>query len=390
MNVQPSEPIPVLVLSDGPSQPSGLGRIARDLTSLLHKHSELLGVRVGQLGFYHDPDTTWPWPVWKILDEGHFGQDDVKRTWWRFAGEKPGVIFTIWDPSRCYGIMQEAESLPVRMWGYFPIDGVNARGGIGGPAGEVLKRYDKAIGYGKWGAEVISRVGGREKVPYLPHGIDLKTFQGPPRTFHGATIPWEKPYVSAVMTNQPRKDLGCLFQAWSLMKQERPDLKFWLHTDIEIRHWSVPELAMVYGLNGPDLTVTTEMSDEELAGLYSQSLVTMLPSGGEGFGYPIVESLACGTPSVAYDGAGGAELIPVKEWRVPAKAVRLEGNYAIERPVFDPQIWARRALWAIDTVEREPEVVAAYCRGAVAHLDWTYLEGRWVSLFRGMLSEVRK
>ena len=385
------EPLPILIVGDSPSISSGLARIARDLTQLLHDYSADLNIRVAQLGYYHDHDSRWPWPTWGMRDEGAFGQDDIKRTWWRFAGEKPGVIFTIWDPARCSGIMQEAQALPIRLWGYFAVDGVNAQGTFGGPAAAVVRRYDRVLGYGRWGAGVLSQVrGGVRPVQYLPHGINLDTWQPQYLTGDGDPEPVKREFVSCIAANQPRKDLGLLFETWAIMRAERPELKFWLHTDVEVRHWSVPELAEVYGLNDQCLTVTTEMSDAGLAELYSRSLITMLPTLGEGFGYPIVESLACGTPVVSTDAhAGGAELLPRDDWRVPAKGWRTEGLYAIRRPVVDARVFARKALWAVDEVLRDPGVSAAYCKGSVAHLDWQYLQGRWLSWVRQGLREIR-
>jgi glycosyltransferase involved in cell wall biosynthesis len=123
---------------------------------------------------------------------------------------------------------------------------------------------------------------------------------------------------------------------------------------------------------------TTPFTDPQLAALYQACAVTIAPGLGEGFGYPIVESLASGTPVVHGDCGGGRELIPKIEWRFPVRETRLEGIYALQRPVFRAEDVAN----AIERVfswqqEQGPEVVAAYCRGAVAHLDWQRLWPRW-------------
>jgi glycosyltransferase involved in cell wall biosynthesis len=51
----------------------------------------------------------------------------------------------------------------------------------------------------------------------------------------------------------------------------------------------------------PDVTVTGEVSDEELAAIYSGAHALVFPSDDEGFGLPLVEALACGTPVAACD-----------------------------------------------------------------------------------------
>ena len=51
------------------------------------------------------------------------------------------------------------------------------------------------------------------------------------------------------------------------------------------------------------------ISDVELARLYSESILTILPQNWELFGYSAVESMACGTPVLAFNYFGHAETI---------------------------------------------------------------------------------
>ena len=51
------------------------------------------------------------------------------------------------------------------------------------------------------------------------------------------------------------------------------------------------------------------VSDEELLELYSGALFTLSPNTMEFYGYTIVESMSCSTPSLAYNNAGARELI---------------------------------------------------------------------------------
>jgi glycosyltransferase involved in cell wall biosynthesis len=395
-----SDRMPFLIVSDSPGLSTGLGRIARELAERLHAAEEQLGIKVAQLGMYHDVDQQWPWPVWRVHDEKEYGAEDLARVWWRFAGERPGVIFTIWDPARALGIMQASKKLPVRLWGYFPIDGVNLRGSFGGPAAETVKGYERVLGYGHWGAQVLKRVTEKE-VAFLPHGLDMRVWQprGEQILQQGelseggntptVTIPLHKEYIGSVMANQPRKDFGTLFQAWALLKERLPGLKFWLHTDLQVKHWSVPQLAEDFGFNDPESLVVTEgLNDGQLAEWYSACWLTMLPSLGEGLGYPIVESMACGVPCLAYGEAGGRELTP-RRWRVGAVAHKLESCYNIVRPVFSAQSWALAALQTLEWVKREPEVNKSFCTGAVAHLDWDHLFPRWAAWVNQGIKEIR-
>ena len=51
---------------------------------------------------------------------------------------------------------------------------------------------------------------------------------------------------------------------------------------------------------------------EELIGLYSAADIFVNPSSAETFGLVTVEAMACGTPVVAYDNSGSAELVPAQ------------------------------------------------------------------------------
>ena len=132
------------------------------------------------------------------------------------------------------------------------------------------------------------------------------------------------------------------------------------------------------------VTVSTDiLSDRQLALIYQACDVTIAPGLGEGFGYPIVESLAAGVPVVHGEFGGGAELVPKIEWRFPMRERRLESVYALQRPVFKAEdvanaierVWAWRDAVGAQTA-------AAYCRGSVAHLEWRTLWPRWYQWVR--------
>jgi len=51
-----------------------------------------------------------------------------------------------------------------------------------------------------------------------------------------------------------------------------------------------------------------DVSDEELAKLYSSSIATIAPQQWETFGYVVAEAVACGRPAVAFNAMGPAEI----------------------------------------------------------------------------------
>lgn len=69
-------------------------------------------------------------------------------------------------------------------------------------------------------------------------------------------------------------------------------------------------LVTIGGLKVPNAKNLGFISDDNmLRDLYSNAIATLHPAMGEYFGYPVAESLACGTPVIAYDAGGPSELI---------------------------------------------------------------------------------
>ncbi|HXR13478.1 MAG TPA: glycosyltransferase family 1 protein [Solirubrobacteraceae bacterium] len=103
----------------------------------------------------------------------------------------------------------------------------------------------------------------------------------------------------------------------------------------------------------PDVTLTGQVSDDELAALYSGAQALVFPSDEEGFGLPPVEALACGTPVVACDAPTLREVLGPRATFVPRgdMAGLLEAGVAAARPAPAPLQWSWRdaagATWSV-------------------------------------------
>lgn len=379
--------IPFLVIGDGPQEPTGLGRIARDLCAGM---VQTFGDQIDlvQVGGQIPP----AWRVWAHLPMGEaergedWGASYVEAIYRDRFGDQPGILWLIWDPSRLYPYT--TIKLPVSKWAYTAVDADNIRGTLGGPAAVAVQSFDRICAYGRWASRILKPLRGEGAVPYLPHGLTLEPFareasveeQAWVRATFGPRLKTGHRIIGCVATNQARKDLGLYCQTLRTLLDRGHKVFGWLHTDVLVKAWAIPQLVDDFGLAN-HLSVSTEvLDDRSLALFYRACSVTVAPGLGEGFGYPIVESLAAGVPVVHGDTAGGRELVPKREWRFPVRAVRLEGVYASKRPVFNAEdvanaierVWGWQATMGQSTS-------AAYCRGSVAHLDWANLWGYWRS-----------
>jgi glycosyltransferase involved in cell wall biosynthesis len=125
----------------------------------------------------------------------------------------------------------------------------------------------------------------RERIPIAYPGVDERyTPQGP-----GAER--DNPYVLAVATLEPRKNLSTLVSAHALVRVQRPELEL-VVAGAPVQ-WAEQELA------GDGVTALGFVPDDQLPELYRGASVFAYPSLFEGFGIPVVEAMACGTPVVA-------------------------------------------------------------------------------------------
>jgi len=103
----------------------------------------------------------------------------------------------------------------------------------------------------------------------------------------------------------------------------------------------------------PDVILTGQVSDEQLAAIYSGAHALMLSCKDEGFGLPAVEALACGTPVVACESPALREVLGERATFVAPGDMDglIEAAQNVSRPAPAPPAWswqdAARATWGV-------------------------------------------
>ena len=115
-------------------------------------------------------------------------------------------------------------------------------------------------------------------------------------------------YFLFVGSLKPHKNLPVLFKAFALLRSRNrhtPELVI-IGKD-QKNESALRKLAARLGIETAVLWIDS-VSDELLRACYSAAEATILPSRQEGFGLPIIESMACGTPVICADAASLTEV----------------------------------------------------------------------------------
>ncbi|MEN8164864.1 MAG: glycosyltransferase family 1 protein, partial [Acidobacteriota bacterium] len=143
--------------------------------------------------------------------------------------------------------------------------------------------------------DVTTHLGiGRERIRVIHEGVD-PNFPGENVPDHPADLP--SPYVLFVSTLEPRKNVGGVLEAFA----EAVDRGYRGHL-VLVGRWGWRTEGIRQALEGSKVRDRILHLDyverHELAGLYAHADVFLFPSWLEGFGLPLLEAMACGTPVV--------------------------------------------------------------------------------------------
>jgi len=136
--------------------------------------------------------------------------------------------------------------------------------------------------------------------PYKPYQM---------RPYH--VILSHKPYILYVGSERRRKNLGRLFEAFAMLRQEFPKLKLVKvggpgHSR-QLRSETLKKLSSL-GITR-DVTFVDYISELELAYYYSSAALLAYPSLYEGFGLPPLEAMGCGCPVITANNSSLPEVV---------------------------------------------------------------------------------
>lgn len=223
----------------------------------------------------------------------------------------------------------------------------------------------KPITMSKFGQKMCENIGLESF--YIPHAVDTKIFKRVDRTEARKRLQWpeDKFIVGMVAANKgvpPRKSFFEIITGFAALHKAHPDTMLYLHTDdgvgvmdaVNIKSFcdvlglkvgyqtDEPVCADVDVLFSDKYTYLLGLPDPFMVDMYNSLDVLVLASMGEGFGIPLIEAQACGTPVIVGDWTSMGELC-FSGWKIPKTEARATWS-----------IYAESWQWLVN-----PEAVAA-------------------------------
>lgn len=175
---------------------------------------------------------------------------------------------------------------------------------------KTVQRADAIITISNFSAQEITTFLNvpRERVHAIPLGIS-ETFKAPHNETCAqalAALKLHRPYLLTVGTLEPRKNIPHLIRVFESLDAFDGDLVIvggygWKYAPIVQRIRNSPKADRIHCIGYVD--------DQTLPALYAQATAFVMTSFYEGFGFPPLEAMACGTPVVSSTGGSLKEVL---------------------------------------------------------------------------------
>lgn len=181
---------------------------------------------------------------------------------------------------------------------------------------ERLRRCYLPVMYSQFAVRKAAEVG--IATAYAPHCIDTRVYVPGDRDAARARLGWptDRPILVTVAANKgypSRKNWPQMIRAFAALRREHPDALWYCHTTSgehgEYQGMNLPRIAERFGITvgtsfdqGASMVIPGNYQmllgypDDYMVACYQAADLFVLPSGGEGFGVPLLDALSCGTP----------------------------------------------------------------------------------------------
>lgn len=311
----------ILWFSNGTHVPTGYGTVTKNVVERLKARGWNIEVCAfwGLEGSALNMNGVRVYP--KMFSQ--YGEDALKFV---THVRKPSLVITLYD---IWVGRHFLPKLPTRWAAYVPID----HDPIPPPVLEPLRGSYQPIAMCKYGARKIEEAGLSSIT--IPHGCNTDVFKPLDRKklrakfFEKEKERFENAFIVGVNAANKglRKDFPRMLAAFRIFLDRNPEAKkdsfIYLNTWLQFPEgMDINALVAKFGLQKHAIIVDqwkkyTGMSEQEMAEFYSTCDVFLNLARGEGFGLPIIESQACGIPSICTDFSSMTELVKGHGWLIP-------------------------------------------------------------------------
>ncbi len=272
---------------------------------------------------------------------------------------------------------------------YSPIDG----GNISPEETEAVASATERIAMCHYVEKELAKVG--LSSVYIPHGVDTKVYNPQDKMQWRETfgIPKDEFVVGFVGTNiSKRKGQAEMFMGFKKALDAGKKFKVIMITNIDglaQGGYNLWRLADYVGLPRDMFlfpTASFSFTEQEMAGWYNSFDILVNISRGEGFGIPMLESMACGTPVIATDFSSMTELVGGSGILVPPKAIDIYTLKNQALAISDYDIFGEQLIRCIDNHDLVKSM-GKRSNQAAQKYDWDKVAPAWDKLFKRIDSE---
>jgi len=335
--------IRILMMSDNPTLHTGMAVVLREVALGLHKTGkyEIVVAGWGYNGYPHNfPFAMLPASTRDFAKDG-YPQAGIPGLGQMIEMVKPDVVWALGDAWMLNYIQTLPNRSKFKYVQYMPIDG--------NPVPDYwvpwIEHIDQLVLYSQYGVDEVAKATASIKPELIYHGTHPERYYPLPQqarddirskiVFHTVNnenkieqrsgLPADAFVIGTLARNQPRKNFDKVIKAFKIFSEDKPNAYLWLHTAMQDAAYNLPQLVHTYKLYGkvlftPNYNLINGLSEKELNMLMNIWDVHFLPTQGEGFGIPILETMSAGVPQVVTDYtahmewcAPASELIPVVE-----------------------------------------------------------------------------
>lgn len=141
----------------------------------------------------------------------------------------------------------------------------------------------------------------RRRIHITPLGVEHENYtakQQPSDKNYRATYDLNRPYLLALATQEPRKNLESIIDAYSLFRTRHPHSLPLVLAGAEGWKRQPLDTAIARSQFREDIFVLGYIPEKHKAALYRGASCFLFPSFYEGFGLPVLEAMACGLPVI--------------------------------------------------------------------------------------------